>query len=91
MGSYPDIDIDPGFVLQTEGLTFAGPLNIFVPFLVSWALGIFCASIELYIYTTCIRSIMVIGLSRVQLTKWINAKWESDSTIKTMTKFEFET
>ena len=50
MGSYPDIDIDPGFVLQTEGLTFAGPLNIFVPFLVSWALGIFCASIELYIY-----------------------------------------
>ena len=50
MGSYPDIDIDPGFVLQTEGLTFAGPLNIFVPFLVSWALGIFCVSIELYIY-----------------------------------------
>ena len=50
MGSYPDIDIDPGFVLQTEGLTFAEPLNMFVPFLVSWALGIFCASIELYIY-----------------------------------------
>ena len=47
MGSYPDIDIDPGFVLQTEGLTFAGPLNIFVPFLVSWALGIFCTSIDL--------------------------------------------
>ena len=50
MGSYPDIDIDPGFVLQTEGLTFAEPLNMFVPFLVSWALGIFCASIELHIY-----------------------------------------
>ena len=93
MGSYPDIDIDPGFVLQTEGLTFAGPLNIFVPFLVSWALGIFCTSIDLYIYiyTIRIRSIMVIGLSGVQLTEWINAKWESDSTIKTMTKFEFET
>ena len=95
MGSYPDIDIDPGFVLQTEGLTFAEPLNMFVPFLVSWALGIFCASIELhiyiYIYTTCIRSVMVIGLSGVQLTEWINAKWESDSSIKTMTKVEFET
>ena len=73
MGSYPDIDIDPGFVLQTEGLTFAEPLNMFVPFLVSWALGIFCASIELYIYTTRIRSIMVIGLSGVQLIEWINA------------------
>ena len=34
---------------------------------------------------------MVIGLSGVQLTEWINAKGESDSSIKTMTKFEFET
>ena len=50
MGSYPDIDIDLGFVLQTEGLTFAESLNMFVPFLVSLALGTFCASIELYIY-----------------------------------------
>ena len=56
----------------------------------SWALGIFCTSIELYIYIYN-RSIMVIGPSGVQLTEWINAKGESDSSIKTMTKFEFET
>ena len=50
MGGCPDTDIDPGFVLHIERLTLAGPLNIFVPFLVSWMLGIFCAFIELYIY-----------------------------------------
>ena len=50
MGRCLDTDIDPGFVLQIERLTLAGLLNIFVPFLVSWMLGIFCAFIELYIY-----------------------------------------
>ena len=50
MGGCPDTDIDPGFVLYIERLTLAEPLNIFVPFLVSWMLGIFCAFIELYIY-----------------------------------------
>ena len=44
----------------------------------------------LYIYTTRIRFIMVIGLSGVQLTGWMNAKRESDWSIKTMTKFEFD-
>ena len=90
MGGCPDTDIDPGFVLYIERLTLAGLLNIFVPFLVSWMLGIFCAFIELYIYiyTTRIRFIMVIGLSGVQLTEWMNAKRK---LIKTMTTFEFET
>ena len=50
MGGCPDTDIDPGLVLHMERLTLAGLLNIFVPFLVSWMLGIFCAFIELYIY-----------------------------------------
>ena len=90
MGGCSDTDIDPGFVLHIERLTLAGPLNIFVPFLVSWMLGIFCAFIELYIYiyTTRIQFIMVIGLSGVQLNEWMNAKRK---LIKTMTKFEFET
>ena len=90
MGRCLDTDIDPGFVLQIERLTLAGLLNIFVPFLVSWMLGIFCAFIVFYIYTTCIRFIMVIELSGVQLTGWMNAKRESDWSIKTMTKFEFD-
>ena len=88
MGRCLDTDIDPGFVLQIERLTLSGPLNIFVPFLVSWMLGIFCAFIVFYIYTTCIRFIMV--LSGVQLTGWMNAKRESDWSIKTMAKFEFD-
>ena len=33
---------------------------------------------------------MVIELSGVQLTGWMNAKRESDWSIKTMTKFEFD-
>ena len=57
MGGCPDTDIDPGFVLHIERLTLAGPLNIFVPLLVSWMFGIFCAFIELYIYIYNLHSV----------------------------------
>ena len=49
MGGCPDTDINPGFVLQIERLTLAGPLNIFVPFLVFVPLR-FYRAIYIYIY-----------------------------------------